>query len=457
MASTPTATVVGRLTELARRRTLPEPVINKTRVVLGDALALALEARSTAAGRSVLALAAAAPAGPATVVGLDRRVASESAVLVNSALIHSLLRDDAHAGSLLHPAAVVLPVALALAEETRAPTSDLLAAIVGGYEVLAAVAAPVASATANRGLRNTAVFGPIGAAAAAGILLGLDDERSAAALLIAAGNAGGTLQAFRAGSPEWRFQPGLSAQLGVTAARLAAALDPELVPFPDDALEGPHGLYAVLAGEEVDPGSSIPLAPRALLEVSHKLHATCGANQVPVAALFSILESGVDADEIVRIDAYLSQASFDYPGCEDYGPFRVGGTFLSRPFALAAAALAGRGPLGERETLAALKDARLDSLAHTVHSHVVPDGDLRSPQDAWVSVEIADGSVHRVGSDELDARDLQPDWAAIADRLRDVDPDAGAQIVAALAEFPAIDVDDLMAPVRSPLRRSENP
>jgi 2-methylcitrate dehydratase PrpD len=457
MSSTPPATVVGRLTELARRRPVTGPVMDKVRIVLGDALALALEARTSPAGRTALALAATAPPGPATVVGLDRGVAPESAVLVNSALIHSLLRDDAHADTLLHPAAVVLPVALALAEETEASTPDLVAAVIAGYEVLAAVAAPVASETAGRGLRNTAVFGPIGAAATAGSVLGLDDERFAAALLIASGSAGGTLQAFRAGSPEWRFQPGLAAQLGVSAARLAAALDPELLPFPGDALESANGLYVVLAGVDVDAGSRIAVEPHALLEVTHKLHATCGANQVPVAALSSILESGVVADEIVRIDVHLSRASFEYPGCEDYGPFREGGTFLSRPFALAATVLAGRGPLGDQQARAALRDPRLDRLARTVHTHVVADSELRTSQDAWITVELADGSTRRVGSEDLDDRDLQPDWPAIADRMRAVEPVAGERIADVLERFPAIEVAELAAAVRTARPRSENP
>ena len=456
MSSTPPATVVGRLTELARRRPVTDPVVDKVRIVLGDALALALEARTTPAGRTALGLAATAPSGPATVVGLDHTVATESAVLGNSALIHSLLRDDAHADTLLHPAAVVLPVALALAEETGASTPDFVSAVIAGYEVLAAVAAPVASETAGRGLRNTAVFGPIGAATAAGSVLGLDDERVAAALLIAAGSAGGTLQAFRAGSPEWRFQPGLAAQLGVSAARLAAALDPELLPFPGDALESPNGLYVVLAGVDVDAVSRIPLAPRALLEVTHKLHATCGANQVPVAALGSILASGVSADDIVRIDVHLSRASFEYPGCEDYGPFHDGGTFLSRPFALAATALAGRGPLGEVQTRAALGDPRLDRLARTVHAHVVPDSELRSSQDAWITVELADGSVRRAGADDLDDRDLQPDWPAIANRMLAVDSVTGERLSSVLERFPAIEVAELAAALRATSPRSEN-
>ena len=179
--------------------------------------------------------------------------------------------------------------------------------------------------------------------------------------------AGGTLQAFRAGSPEWRFQPGLAAQAGLSAARLAANLDPSCLPFPADALEGPFGLYATLAGESDGRREEIPASPAALLAVSHKAHATCGANQIPVGALAALLrDPAVSVATIERIDVELSQGSFDYPGCEDYGPFVPGATFLSRPLALAATVLAGPGPLRAATLEAALDDARLPEVAGRV-------------------------------------------------------------------------------------------
>src|SRR5690606_5739004 len=114
-------------------------------------------------------------------------------------------------------------------------------------------------------------------------------------LLTAFGTAGGTLQAFRAGSPDWRFQPGLAARNGLAAARIAAALDPALLPFPVDALDGPEGVYATLVGEVVDWRQAIASGGSALTEISHKAHATCGANQIPVGAMSAILAAGAIA------------------------------------------------------------------------------------------------------------------------------------------------------------------
>jgi hypothetical protein len=202
--------------------------------------------------------------------------------------------------------------------------------------------------------------------------------------------------------------------------------------------------------------TAVPAAPGALRAVSHKLHATCGANQVPVAALARLMASGIRVDDIVRIDVHLSQASFDYPGCEDHGPFREGATFLSRPFALAATAIAGGGPLGEAQTRAALRDPRLDGLARRVRAHVVPDAELAGPQDAWVEVLLADATVRRAGADDLDARELQPDWPAIADRLRAGRPELGSRLITALERMPAGEIADLTAPLRTAHHGSES-
>ena len=429
---------------------LDAAVLDKLRIVLGDALGLARESAATPTARTVAALAAAAPDGPASVIGMPRRVDVDTAVLANSALVHALLRDDAHAGTMLHPAAVVIPVALAVAEERGSDGAALLRAIATGYEVLVAVAEPVAELTAGSGLRNTALFGPIGAAAAAASLAGLDAARFEAALLIASGNAGGTLQAFRAGSPEWRFQAGLAGCAGIAAARLAAAIDEDLLPFPAAALESPTGLYATVAGATVVAGR-IPVEPSALAQVSHKKHATCGANQVPVAALAALRRRGVDVEEMAAIEVELSHASFAYPGCEDYGPFEEGATFLSRPFALAATALGDGGPLDATRVAAALADPRLLDVARRVTSRVVPDADLASPQDARLTVVLASGERVVITGADLDPTDLDPDWSSVAERLDDVLPGARALI----AGLPATDPAQLLHLLRSTDREIE--
>src|SRR5205823_1804046 len=113
--------------------------------------------------------------------------------------------------------------ALALAEETGADGSTLLAALAAGYEVGGAFSREFTSLSTPRGFRASAVYGQLAAAAAAGRVLDLDADRLASALSLASAFAGGTTESFAAGSSEWHFENAIASQSGLLAARLAAA------------------------------------------------------------------------------------------------------------------------------------------------------------------------------------------------------------------------------------------
>src|SRR6478736_5879871 len=57
------------------------------------------------------------------------------AAMVNAAASHFAEQDDVHNGSVFHPAAVVFPAALAVAQALGRSGRELLAASVVGYEV----------------------------------------------------------------------------------------------------------------------------------------------------------------------------------------------------------------------------------------------------------------------------------------------------------------------------------
>ncbi|MGO4843719.1 MmgE/PrpD family protein, partial [Rhizobiaceae sp. 2RAB30] len=67
---------------------------------------------------------------------MDRSTTSPLfAALVNGASSHIAEQDDVHNGSVFHPAAVVFPAALALAQATSASGREFIAAVTAGYEV----------------------------------------------------------------------------------------------------------------------------------------------------------------------------------------------------------------------------------------------------------------------------------------------------------------------------------
>jgi len=144
------------------------------------------------------------------------------AALVNGTASHAFELDDYH-NAKLHPGAVVVPAALAMAEKLNASGERLVTAIAAGYEVMIRSSLALnPSAARLRGWHLTGVCGPFGAAAACASLMGLDEERTAWALGLA-GTQGAGLWAFNAdGAMSKRLHAGKAAHSGVLAAELAA-------------------------------------------------------------------------------------------------------------------------------------------------------------------------------------------------------------------------------------------
>ena len=66
--------------------------------------------------------------------GGGRRATVYEATALNAAASHSLDFDDLHNPSIIHPACVVIPGALAIAEKEKRSGKELLAAVCAGYE-----------------------------------------------------------------------------------------------------------------------------------------------------------------------------------------------------------------------------------------------------------------------------------------------------------------------------------
>ena len=211
--------------------------------------------------------------GPANMVALGLGV-----------MMHSFELDDYHSGAKLHPGAVVIPAALAVAERQGASGRDVLRAVVAGYELM--IRTSLAGGTLSmrrRGWHITGLCGTFGAAAAAGQLLGLDSLQMANALGLAGTQSAGLFAFTCDGANSKRLHPGRSAQSGVFAAELAA--------------RGFTGPTAVLEYEDggfchaVSDASNLELFTRGLEEdyvtagVSLKPYACCGSTHSSIDAV----------------------------------------------------------------------------------------------------------------------------------------------------------------------------
>jgi 2-methylcitrate dehydratase PrpD len=142
------------------------------------------------------------------------------AALINGASSHMVEMDDLHRPSIFHPAAPIIPAALALAEREERSGRDLIAAIVAGYEVGIRVAEMVGTSH-YQFWHTTATCGTFGAAAAAGKLLPLDPQQMVWALGSAGTQAAGLWEFLVESAMSKQLHPGKAAMNGILAALLA--------------------------------------------------------------------------------------------------------------------------------------------------------------------------------------------------------------------------------------------
>jgi 2-methylcitrate dehydratase PrpD len=257
----------------------------------------------------------------ATIVGTAHRVAPHDAAFANAVLGHALVRDDMHVGSVSHLGVVVLPTLLALTEDSRGPSTrgrDLLTAIVSSYEVGGKIGRAILDVDVAKIFRPTGIAGPIGAAAGAARLLGLDARRTAGAIGLAANTVAGYNEWAATGGSEMFFHTGFAARNAVTAAQLAGVG----AYVSASAIDGPAGLLAAFGKRPTPAVPGLFEDEAEILSVFFKPVPACNYAQSPAQAAREIaLRDRPDPADIDRIVVRVTRAAAAYPGCDAAGPF----------------------------------------------------------------------------------------------------------------------------------------
>ena len=171
--------------------------------------------------------------GAATAIGFSQRYAAEGAAAINSTAIHGNDFDATHRESIMHPCAVVIPVALAVAEEVGSDGSEVLSAIVAGFEVLIRMGLATRGAMHWAGFQGTALCAPVVLTMVAGRLYGMPREQIVSATGLSTAVAAG-LRSFKDdGTWGKRVITGWSCR----TALMATALARSGYPGSRDALE----------------------------------------------------------------------------------------------------------------------------------------------------------------------------------------------------------------------------
>ncbi|MDE8670709.1 MmgE/PrpD family protein [Pseudarthrobacter sp. H3Y2-7] len=175
---------------------------------------------------------------PALVQGTGAYASVQDAALLNGVTSHGLELDDTFEEASLHPAVVIFPAVLAVADDEGHSVDEVLHAATIGYDVMCDTGVLLGAAESyGRGFHPTGVAGVIGAAAAVATLLGLTEDQTTHAVALAANLAAGSLEFLSDGSWTKRLNAGHASASGIRAARLAQAG----FTAPERAIEGRDG------------------------------------------------------------------------------------------------------------------------------------------------------------------------------------------------------------------------
>ncbi|HBI83462.1 MmgE/PrpD family protein [Orrella sp. NBD-18] len=377
---------------------IPESVASRCEDLLLDTMASIL-AGSTA--RPVKAIAKYAelmgPANGQSEDYVNRHLTSPMfAAMVNAAAAHVVEQDDVHNGSVFHPAAVVFPPAIAVAQAIGASGKELITAAVAGYEVGIRIG-EFLGRSHYKIFHTTGTAGTVAAAVTVGRLLKLNPEQMLNAIGSGGTQAAGLWEFLRDAADSKQLHTAHAAASGLTAAYLAQ----DGFTGARRILEGLQGMGAGMS-LDADPAKLVDrLGTRwALAETSFKYHASCRHTHPAADALqFVMREHGLKASDIASVITRVHQGAIDVLGPVT-DPQTVHQSKFSMGTVLALIALKNSADLANFDR--ALKDQEVAAFRDLVTMELDEEVDTAYPQ-RWigkVTVKTRDGRVFEGRVDE---------------------------------------------------------
>ncbi len=363
--------------------------------------------------------------GKATLFGASVTVAPSRAALANGTAAHGFELDDIIQGALVHPGAVVIPAALAMAEHAGASGERLLLGIVAGYEVIARLGLALGAEHNTRGFHTTGVAGPVAASVAAGIVLGLSVETILSAIGIACSSAGG-IKAFTQGTGGMvkRMHAGRAAESGVLACELAQ----RGFSGPMAGVDGHFGLLEVIGGADTSVQALTNNLGRdyAISKVWVKAYPCCGLIHSVSHAIEAIRkESALTAADVKNIVVHTSRRAVEHNG--DPNPQETMAAQYSIPYCVGAAVVKNpRDPAAFDEH--SLRDTEIRRVAALTQLRIDEKMDALYPAHFAARVQVAlNGNrhyehtvidPHGTASDACDAAEIEAKFRLLAQPLK---------------------------------------
>jgi 2-methylcitrate dehydratase PrpD len=294
---------------------IPKAVVERTVNLYVDWLGSALAGKGARPVETIARFARQAGGGspddPSEIL-IDRgRTTPYFAAMVNGAASHFAEQDDVHNGSVFHPATVVFPVALALAQAKGASGRDFIAAAVAGYEVGIRIG-EFLGRSHYKVFHTTGTAGTVAAAATAGRLLGLTPTHMLDAFGSAGTQASGLWEFLRDAADSKQLHTAMAAANGLMSAQLAA----DGFKGATHILEGAQGMAAGMSSD-ADPARLVDrLGSRwAIAETSFKYHAACRHTHPAADALLAVIQQHrLAPGDIAKVTTHVHQGAIDVLG-----------------------------------------------------------------------------------------------------------------------------------------------
>ncbi|AYC34086.1 MmgE/PrpD family protein [Pseudomonas cavernae] len=373
-----------------RYEDLPQAVVERTEDLFLDWLGSALA--SQGAHPIPLFERYAQKMGPADgrcqIIVNGQRSSAYFAALVNAASSHLVEQDDLHNSSVLHPATVVFPAALAAAQDLGKSGRELVVACVAGYEAGIRIG-EFLGRSHYRIFHTTATVGTLAAAVSVAKLLDFDTEQFVNCLGSAGTQAAGLWEFLRDAADSKQLHTAKAAADGLLAAYLTA----DGLTGAKNILEGEQGMAAGMSKDADAKWLVDRLGTRwALAETSFKFHASCRHTHPAGDALLALMQrEKLGFEQIESVTTRVHQGAIDVLG-RVVVPQSVHQAKFSMGTVLGLIAVYGKAGLTEFEQFS-LSDPRVSAFREKVSMVLDPEVDGAYPQ-RWlgrINVQTTDG------------------------------------------------------------------
>ncbi|MFC1902572.1 MmgE/PrpD family protein [Chloroflexota bacterium] len=376
---------------------LPDDVVDATKKQVLDTLAVILGG-SSAKGMEELVNLVKDWGGKeeSTVLIYGGKIPSFNAALVNSTVARALDFDDVNDSAGVHPSGVIVPACLAIAERKGGVSGkELIVAVALGYDLISRLSRAAVLSFAESGWDFTNICGFFGAAAAAGKILGFNQEQLINALGIAYQQSAGSIEGSMEGHTVKALGSGFAAKGGIMAALIAE----KGLTGSKGCLEGKYGFYNTYHRGLYHP----ELLTAGLGRIfegknnSQKAYPCCRFNGTFADAVLAMVkEYDIKPEEVIEIVPHVgihAQMLCEPLEVKRNPPNPVASQF-SLPWSIASAVLFRRVGIGEF-TEAALRNPETLKMTQRVVPRVDPELDLqKSSEEAIVDIKIRDGQVY---------------------------------------------------------------